>query len=112
MKYMLLLLASVLPQNAHGYTPATLDTGLVATGASYIPVGQIVLNVISVLSATATNLCIGLFCYGALLYVISLEKDERKSEGKSYMVGSVIGYAVIRGAVGIVDFAFYFLSLL
>lgn len=78
-----------------------------ASGPLTIP--QIINNVISVGVYSIGFVCTAIFIAGALFFTISAGDEQRKSLGKDLMIGAVIGIAVVAGARGILNMAYFFL---
>lgn len=96
------------PQKAYA---ATLGTGSfgIEESAGTLNIGLIVGNVISVAEYTITAVCSAIFIAGAFFFTVSAGDEQRKSLGKDLMVGAVIGIAVVMGARGILNMAYFFL---
>jgi len=84
----------------------TLDTSKFGMN---IEIDQIVQNIVNVLLVTIVPVATALFAVGAFLYIISGEKEDRKNRGKDFMIGALIGTAVVVGAKGIVNLTMYFI---
>ena len=98
------LLAFIIPKALA--VESTLDTSKFGLNLDW---GEIVTNITNVLLITIVPIATALFAVGAFLYVISGEKDERKNQGKDFMIGALIGTAVVVGAKGIVNLTMYFI---
>ena len=77
--------------------------------AAALSIEQIVTNVSNTLFNTIFFVSSAIFVYGALLYVLSAFKDENKNSGKSYMVGAIIGLAIVIGARAILNLVLMFI---
>ncbi|HLD32984.1 MAG TPA: hypothetical protein VJB10_05355 [Candidatus Peribacteraceae bacterium] len=90
---------------------ATLSTGNFgieqSSGALTIPV--IVNNVVSVAVNSIGYVCTAVFIAGAVLFAASAGDEQRKSLGKDLMIGAVIGIAIVAGARGILNLAYFFM---
>lgn len=71
--------------------------------------GDIILNIADTLLRTIGAVASAIFITGAFLYIISFEKEERKNQGKEFMIGALIGIAIVVGAKGILNTVLYFL---
>jgi len=84
---------------------ATLSVNI---GPNLTP-GQIVTNIVGVLNNTIVYVGVAAFIVGALLYATSGGKDDRKSMGKDFMVGAVIGVMIVKSAKVILNLTMYFI---
>jgi len=86
----------------------TLDTR--SLGAD-VPggVGGMVDSVVSVLQDSIVAVAVACFTIGAGLYIISGEKEDRKNQGKEFMIGSLIGVAIVVAAKAILNLTLYFI---
>lgn len=74
-----------------------------------LTLSQIFYNIADTLLKTIGGVATALFIVGAFLYIVSLEKEERKNQGKEFMIGSLIGIGIVVGAKGILNTVMYFL---
>lgn len=95
---------------ALAYTPQSFDTTVIdPAGVGALTVPNAFNNVISVMEGTILPICAAIFGFGALLYVASAGNDERKNQGKDFMVGAVIGLAIVVGSRAILDLTMFFI---
>jgi hypothetical protein len=85
-----------------------METLTVDIGPELEP-ADIVSNLISVLDSTIVYVAVATFIVGAFLYTTSGGKDDRKSMGKDFMVGAVIGVVIVKGAKTILNLTMYFI---
>ena len=89
---------------------ASFDTSHIdLSNFGQLSLAQIANNIISALQYTIVPLGVALFAVGAFMYTISGGSEDRKSQGKDFMIGSLIGVAVVLGAKMILNFIIYFL---
>ncbi|MFA7682398.1 MAG: hypothetical protein WCX61_05210 [Candidatus Peribacteraceae bacterium] len=77
--------------------------------AGNVTVDIMIGNVVNVLMRTGYWVCASIFLVGAFMYTISTGEETRKSLGKSMMMGSVIGGAIISGAKMIMSTVLFFI---
>lgn len=88
----------------------TFDTTVIdPAGVFGIDVPTAFSNLASVLQNTIMPVCGAIFALGALLYIASAGNDERKNQGKEFMIGAVIGLGVVVAANTILDLTIYFI---
>ena len=66
-------------------------------------------NLISMLSGSIFVVALSVFVWGAFLYAGSGEKEDRKSEGRNFMINAVIGMLVVVGVHKILDLVIHFI---
>lgn len=66
-------------------------------------------NLLNFLATTIEFVCIALFVVGALLFTVSRGKDDLVQRGKSLMIGSLTGLAIVLAAQGILNTVIYLL---
>ena len=76
---------------------------------SGLTLGQIVTNITNLLSDTIFFVSTAIFIYGAFLYVLSAFKEENKANGQSYMIGALIGLAIVLTAKVTLNLVLYFI---
>ena len=93
-------------QALDAFNTAVIDpTG--AVGGLTVPVAMN--NIIGVMEITIYPVCGAVFAVGALYYVSSAGNDERRNQGKEFMIGSVIGIAIVAGARAILNLTLFFI---
>ncbi len=98
----------LIPRDADAGLGGVGNTVTVDIGPELDP-GQIVMNLISVLDSTILYVAVATFIVGALLYVTSGGKDDRKSMGKDFMIGSITGVVIVKAAKTILNLTMYFI---
>lgn len=88
-----------------GVSASTFSYG--ATGTPTVL--QVFTNITSTLAATVIPVASAIFVVGAFLYLSAAEKEERKNQGKEFMIGALIGVGVVSGAKGIVNLVLFFI---
>jgi len=89
-------------------TQAAAQDQLDVGGPKLTP-GEVVQNIVSLLSDSIIPVGTAMFLVGALLYAMSGEKEDRKNMGKDFMVGALIGVAIVVSAMGILNLVLYFI---
>lgn len=74
-----------------------------------IGLGQVIANGMRMLAAMSILLSTVLFLYGAFLFVISRGKEDLVGKGKDFMIGALIGMAVVIAAYGMVRTLYWFI---
>lgn len=104
MKSCILLLANFLW--SHAAYAQTLDTS--SLGPDITP-NNMVDSVVATLQGSVIPVAVAVFTIGAALYVISGEKEDRKNQGKEFMIGALIGVAIVVAAKAILNLTIYFI---
>lgn len=68
----------------------------------------VVENIVETLSITIFSIAAAAFLLGALMYVGGFINEENKSKGKSLMIGSLVGMAVVLSVNTIFNTVYYF----
>jgi len=71
--------------------------------------GDIVGNIANLLTGSIIAVGTAMFLVGALLYTISGEKEDRKNQGKDFMIGALIGVGIVVSARAILNLVLYFI---
>ncbi len=88
----------------------SLDTAeLTGLDMGDISVQEAIDNLVTVLQFTVIPVATAIFAVGALLYVLGADKEETKNKGKDFMIGSLIGVAIVLGARAILNLTLYFI---
>ena len=92
----------------HAYTLSTGNFGIEASSGPQT-IDTVTNNVIGVALSSIGFLCTAVFIAGAFMFAISAGDEQRKSLGRDLMLGAVMGIAIVYGARGILNLAYYFL---
>lgn len=88
----------------------SFDTSVIdPAGVGSLTVPLALSNFVSVMQGTIMPVCGAIFALGALLYIASAGNDERKNQGKEFMIGSVIGLGIVIAAGTILDLTMFFI---
>lgn len=78
-------------------------------GGSDISPADVVNNVVSLLERSIVSVATAMFLVGAFLYALSGEKEDRKNMGKDFMIGALVGVAIVVSAKLILNLTLYFI---
>ncbi|MDD5469498.1 MAG: hypothetical protein PHO92_01725 [Candidatus Peribacteraceae bacterium] len=93
---------------AHG-VPAYAAVDSLDVGGPDLKPGDVVGNITDLLTGSIVAVGIAMFLVGALLYTISGEKEDRKNQGKDFMIGALIGVGIVVSARAILNLVLYFI---
>ena len=79
------------------------------TGPFNLEFMDVVLNAYNTLTVTIVPVATGIFVLGAFWYTLAGDQDDKKSQGKKWMIGSLVGMAVVISSKAIVNLAMLFL---
>ena len=101
-----LMAAPTIARAAPDLSNLTLDT---QQWGFQVTAEDIVSNVQDTLSMSIVALAIMGFLVGALLFIVSGQNAEWKTLGKDFMIGAVIGVAIVMGVKGIINLVMHFI---
>jgi len=73
-------------------------------------IDDVLKNIVSFLGTSIIGICIAVFAIGGLMIILAAGKEDMIQKGKTMMIGSVIGLAVVLGAGALIRLLFFGLS--